>query len=176
VNRSSFTKGLDPLATLAAWQSALVIPAAGQPLDSDLTAIAALTTTAFGRALLELADAAAGRVAFAAAAISQTTEPFYGAIFGSLSDRSYTIVLKATEGGTITSATTKCVSGTATATFKVNTTALGGTANAVSSAEQSQAHSTSNTFVAGDDIVVTISANASCTDFSFSLQWTRTLL
>ena len=30
-----------------------------QPLDSDLTAIAALATTAFGRALLELADAAA---------------------------------------------------------------------------------------------------------------------
>lgn len=32
-----------------------------QPLDSDLTAIAALTTTTFGRALLALADAAAGR-------------------------------------------------------------------------------------------------------------------
>lgn len=30
-----------------------------QPLDSDLTAIAALTTTAYGRALLTLADAAA---------------------------------------------------------------------------------------------------------------------
>lgn len=33
--------------------------AAYQPLDSDLTAIAALTTTAYGRALLALADAAA---------------------------------------------------------------------------------------------------------------------
>lgn len=32
-----------------------------QPLDSDLTAIAALSTTAYGRALLELADAAALR-------------------------------------------------------------------------------------------------------------------
>lgn len=32
-----------------------------QPLDSDLTAIAALTTTTYGRALLELANAAAGR-------------------------------------------------------------------------------------------------------------------
>ena len=30
-----------------------------QPLDADLTSIAALTTTAFGRGLLELADAAA---------------------------------------------------------------------------------------------------------------------
>lgn len=34
-----------------------------QPLDSDLTAIAALTTTAYGRAFLALADAAAGRTA-----------------------------------------------------------------------------------------------------------------
>jgi hypothetical protein len=32
-----------------------------QPLDSDLTAIAALATTSFGRALLALADAAALR-------------------------------------------------------------------------------------------------------------------
>ena len=35
--------------------------AAYQPLDSDLTAIAALTTTTFGRSLLALADAAAAR-------------------------------------------------------------------------------------------------------------------
>jgi hypothetical protein len=34
-----------------------------QPLDSDLTAIAALTTTVYGRAFLALADAAAGRAA-----------------------------------------------------------------------------------------------------------------
>lgn len=34
-----------------------------QPLDSDLTAIAALTTTAYGRAFLALADAAAARTA-----------------------------------------------------------------------------------------------------------------
>jgi hypothetical protein len=32
-----------------------------QPVDSDLTAIAALTTTSFGRGLLELANAAAAR-------------------------------------------------------------------------------------------------------------------
>lgn len=40
------------------------LPAAYQPLDSDLTAIAALTTTSFGRAVLALADAAAARTAF----------------------------------------------------------------------------------------------------------------
>jgi hypothetical protein len=41
--------------------------AASQPLDSDLTAIAALSTTAYGRALLTLADAAALTAAMNAA-------------------------------------------------------------------------------------------------------------
>lgn len=39
--------------------AAAAAQAASQPLDSDLTAIAALTTTAYGRALLELANQAA---------------------------------------------------------------------------------------------------------------------
>jgi hypothetical protein len=57
---------LDGLTAVDADMSA--VEAAAQPLDSDLTAIAALTTTAYGRSLLELADAAAGRTALAAAA------------------------------------------------------------------------------------------------------------
>lgn len=44
--------------------AAAAAQAASQPLDSDLTAIAALTTTTFGRALLTLANAAAGQTAF----------------------------------------------------------------------------------------------------------------
>lgn len=48
-----------------------------QPLDSDLTAIAALSTTAYGRALLALADAAAGRTALAlGTAATQNTTAF----------------------------------------------------------------------------------------------------
>lgn len=43
-----------------------------QPLDGDLTSIAALSTTTFGRALLALADAAALRTAAAAAASART--------------------------------------------------------------------------------------------------------
>lgn len=43
-----------------------------QPLDSDLTAIAALTTTAYGRALLALADAAAARTAIGSPDASNT--------------------------------------------------------------------------------------------------------
>lgn len=53
--------GADATGAAAAAYAAAV--AASQPLDSDLSAIAALTTTSFGRALLTLADAAAGRTA-----------------------------------------------------------------------------------------------------------------
>jgi hypothetical protein len=53
--------------------------AAYQPLDSDLTSIAALTTTSFGRSLLTQADAAATR-----ATIGAGTSSFDGA-YGSLS-------------------------------------------------------------------------------------------
>lgn len=49
----------DPAGTGAA--AAAAAQAASQPLDSDLTAIAALSTTSFGRSLLALADAAALR-------------------------------------------------------------------------------------------------------------------
>lgn len=41
-----------------------------QPLDSDLTAIAALATTAYGRAFLALADASAGRTALGLGALA----------------------------------------------------------------------------------------------------------
>jgi hypothetical protein len=52
-----------PCATVAvtAAQIATLASATAQPLDSDLTAIAALTTTSYGRSLLTQADASAAR-------------------------------------------------------------------------------------------------------------------
>lgn len=61
--------------------AAAAAQAASQPLDSDLTAIAALSTTSFGRSLLGLADAAAARAALgaetsgAAAAAQAASQP-----------------------------------------------------------------------------------------------------
>jgi len=58
----------------ASFAAAVTTALAGkQPLDSDLTAIAALTTTAFGRALLALADAAALRSAAAVGSLATVT-------------------------------------------------------------------------------------------------------
>lgn len=113
--------------------------------------------------------------ALALKASSTFVDAMGGLIFGALSDRDYRLVMNMPFAGTINETTTRSVSGTATATFKVNTTALGGTANSVSSSEQSQTHSSSNTFAAGDDIVVTISSNSSCTDMSFTIKFTRSI-
>jgi hypothetical protein len=51
--------------------------AASQPLDSDLTAIAALTTTTYGRAFLALLDAAAGRSALGLGTAATTAATSY---------------------------------------------------------------------------------------------------
>lgn len=105
---------------------------------------------------------------------SQTEEMMAGYI-GTPSAKDYKIVVKATHGGTITETTTISESGTGTVTFKINTTPLGGTANSVSSSEQSQAHASSNVFSAGDDIQVTPSSLSSLVGLSFTIKYSRTL-
>ena len=92
-----------------------------------------------------------------------------------VADQDYVIFLKLPYAITITETTSKCVSGTATGTFKINSTALGGTANSISSVEQSQAHASNNAASANDDIVVTISANASCLMASLTVKYTYNL-
>lgn len=84
-------------------------------------------------------------------------------------DQDYTLLLNLRKGMTITSITTKAISGTCTATFKIGATALGGTANAVSSTEVTEAHTSANVAVAGDDVVLTISANAACLGLSINI-------
>ena len=119
--------------------------------------------------------ASGARTNLSAAALSQTEE-FVSGYIKSPAAQTYLLVVEIPHGGTITSVSTKSESGTCTATFKVNSTALGGTANSVSSAQNDQAQASSNTFVAGDDINVTISSVSSCVGMSFTIKYTRTLL
>lgn len=88
------------------------------------------------------------------------TVGFSWSFIGTSTARDYPIVLKATYPFRIDEVTSKCVSGTATATVKIDTVALGGTANSVSSSEQSQAHSSANSVPAGADVIVTLTAGA----------------
>lgn len=89
--------------------------------------------------------------------------------------KDYRLVLKAAVDRTITEVVTRSVSGTCTATVKVDTTALGGTANSVSSSEQSQLHTTSNAWGVGADLVLTVSSVSACVDMTLTVKTTRTL-
>lgn len=89
--------------------------------------------------------------------------------------KDYRLVLKAAVERTITEVVTRSVSGTCTATTKIDTTALGGTANSVSSSEQSQLHTTSNTWGVGADLVVAVSSVSACVDMTLTVKTTRTL-
>lgn len=62
--------------------TAAAVAAGYQPLDSDLTAIAALTTTSYGRAFLALVDAAAGRTALGLGSLATQSGTFSGTSSG----------------------------------------------------------------------------------------------
>lgn len=91
-----------------------------------------------------------------------------------VSDGTYKVAINVPFGFTLNSVTTICTSGTCTATTKINTTALGGTANSVSSSQQVQTHSSANTVVATDAINLTISSNSSCLGLCITWKITRT--
>lgn len=76
---------------------------------------------------------------------------------------------------TINEVTTKSASGTCTAQGKINTTALGGAANSVTTTESTQTHTTANTMVVGDDFTITVTSNSACTGMIVSVKYTRTL-
>lgn len=97
----------------------------------------------------------------------------FSGLIGAPANKTYTLVLKCPFAGTINETVTICASGTCTATFKINGTPLGGTANSVSSSKQTQAQASANTFAIGDDIAVTISANSSCVDMAFTIKVTK---
>lgn len=99
---------------------------------------------------------------------------FWSVVLETPEDGSYDIVLKIPYAVTVQAITTKCVSGTCTLTGKIDGVALGGTANAVSSVEQSQAHVGTNTMAVDTDFRFTVSANAACTRLTATVKVLRT--
>jgi hypothetical protein len=101
------------------------------------------------------------------AAKSQTWEQSWLIEFPDNKD--YRVVVNSALARTITGVTTRSSTGTCTLTVKINTTALGGTANSVSSTESTQAHTSANAVAVGDDIVFTVSANSAAENVSVTL-------
>ncbi len=84
------------------------------------------------------------------------------------------VLINAPYGFKIASITSKCTTGTITATFKIGGVALGGGANSVSTTEQTITHTSANTVAISDDLTVTYSANAACLGAIFTIAYTRT--
>lgn len=91
-------------------------------------------------------------------------------------NQAYPLVQKSAKARTITEATFKSSSGTCTATLDINGVPLGGGANSVSSVEQSIAHSSANELAEGDTLTLTISANSTALNVSFSIKYDYDLI
>lgn len=101
-------------------------------------------------------------------------EEFFSFYVSLVVDQDYILWYDAPFAGTITKMRTTADSGTCTMTGKINTTALGGTANSVSSTPQEQAHASANIFAVGDVVKVTATASSSCINASGCIYITRT--
>jgi hypothetical protein len=85
--------------------------------------------------------------------------------------KSYVVMLKARFAFKITNVTTVCSFGTATLTVTVDGAGIDGTANSVSTSEQSRAHDQSVS--TGQDVAIVISSITNCLDLAFSIEITR---
>lgn len=91
-------------------------------------------------------------------------------------NQDYRIVERLPFAVTITSIAGKTSAGSLQTAVKINSTTVGGlTITTVSSSQTLVTASSANTASNGDVIVITASAVTSPTDFSFTLQFTRTL-
>jgi len=90
-------------------------------------------------------------------------------------NKSYTLLPDSGEERTITDVITKSASGTCTVTLYIDGVALGGTANSVSSSEQTQTHTTANVIPVGGRVTATVTSNSSCIDMELQFRTTRTL-
>lgn len=106
---------------------------------------------------------------------AKTVKDWISVLIEKPANQDYVISRNLPVGCTVNSITTKCASGTCTLTGKINTTAMGGTANAVSSTEVTQAQASANVAAAGDDLVLTVSANATCLRLEATVAITRAL-
>lgn len=123
---------------------------------------------AWYRSLKATVDSARG-----SANAGNTVEPWaFATLIQYPEDGDLTVILSMPYAVTIASVTTKCTTGTATLTVKIGSTALGGTANNVSTSEQTQAHTTDNAMAIGDDLVFTFSSVASAENVSVTVAGT----
>lgn len=135
--------------------------------------IAGITDLAVADGGTGSSTASAARTALSAAAQSQTE--MWAWLFETTSDQDYLVIPNILYAVTIDSITTITASGTVTVTGKINTTALGGSANTADTSEETQAHASANTMSIGDDFVLTMASSSSVDRLSVMVAVTRVL-
>ena len=149
--------------------------ASGVPFDPDMPAPIRRFLDGLKRGL----DAVTGNVGaltpatIGAAGTTQTD--FISGFIKSPLNQDYRIVEKIPYAATITELTAKTSTGTITATFKINSTAITTGAISVTSSQASVTPSALNVTAAGDTLVLTLSANSSAANLSFTVRFTRVL-
>lgn len=93
--------------------------------------------------------------------------------FQDVEDKDYRLIVGTSFAKTIDEITTRSESGTCTLTGKINSTDLGGSANSISSTEQTQEHESANEMVIGDDFVLTVSGNSNAQGVAVTVKWRR---
>lgn len=91
------------------------------------------------------------------------------------SAKNYVVWIKVPFDLTVVSMTTKSSRGTCRLTAKINSTAITGLANSVSTSEVTNTATAANTASAGDDIVLTVSSLSGAQDVSFTINFERVL-
>ena len=94
----------------------------------------------------------------------------------SVTDTTYTLMLRAAYVGAITAVGTRMGVGTCTVQIQIGGTPLGGSSNSATTTYSEQAHATDNVFVVNDIITMVITASAaSPADLDFVLKMVRIL-
>ena len=88
-------------------------------------------------------------------------------------NKAYRVCLNSPIGFTINSITTRCTAGTCTLTASIDGVNLGGTANSVSTTEQTQSPTSANVVAVGADVPLTITSNSSAENVSVMISGTR---
>lgn len=109
--------------------------------------------------------------------VGTTQTDFFSSFIETGADKDYYFAINAPFEMTILSITTRAFGGgTGTLTGDINGTPLGGTANSVSSSEQTQNHASDNVLPAGGDFKVTLAADSPPpTDLAIMIKYTYEL-
>jgi len=91
-------------------------------------------------------------------------------------NRDYVLIQNNDVERTIIQTVTDADSGSCTVTFKINSTALGGSAHSASSTESVISRTSANVLGVGDDLIATVSGNSNCRMLRLNAKTTRTIV